>query len=197
MRDAIYDLGRSDEGDIKIGDTFESLLRVGTQRGVRNSPEIILMTRAFVILESLTSSLSPHYNWVESFRREVTRMTAQRYSSEGLKSRTIHTARELERLAFDGPGDARRVFRRVAEGDLGRLEFPALETVGGSVIRAIGRLASVIGAGALVVGGALLATATSPGTAWHHPLGENIFIVGLVAMFVILIVSFVADRTRR
>jgi ubiquinone biosynthesis protein len=195
MRDAIYDLGRSDEGDIKIGDTFESLLRVGTRRGVRNSPEIILMTRAFVILESLTSSLSPDHNWVESFRLEVSRMTAQRYSFEGLKRRTIHSARELERLAFDAPGDARRLFRRVSEGDLGRVESPSLEALGGRVIRTIGRLTSVIGAGALVIGGAMLSTA--PGTGWHHPLGEDVFIFGLLSMSVILIATIFSSRTQR
>ena len=37
----------------------------------------------------------------------------------GLVEQTQASMRELERLIFDTPGDARRVLRRFAEGDLG------------------------------------------------------------------------------
>lgn len=195
MRGAIYEINRSGQGDIKIGDTFESLLRVGTRRGVRNSPEIILMTRAFVILESLTSNLAPGHNWVESFREEIAALASQKYSFEGTKRRALHAVRELERFAYEGPGDVRRVFRRIAEGELGKVEFPSVDALGGQVIRTFQRLASIIGAGALVVGGSQLAAAQ--GSGWHHVFGERTFIVGLIAMAVILINTFLSNHTAR
>jgi hypothetical protein len=63
-------------------------------------------------------------------------------------------ARELERLINDAPGDTRRILRRIAEGNLGRL--PSLEALGGRLSRNLGRLAGAIAFAALVIGGSML-----------------------------------------
>jgi ubiquinone biosynthesis protein len=74
----------------------------------------------------------------------------------------------------------RRVLRRIAEGDLGRL--PGLEALGARLSRNITRLASAISFGALVIGGSMLLL--TPMGGWHHILGETMIVGGVVGMLV-------------
>ena len=94
-----------------------------------------------------------------SFREEIARLTAQHFSVERINEKTTKLARELERLINDAPGDTRRVLRRIAEGNLGRLQAPAIEALGGRIGRNVERLTGAIAAASLVIGGAMLATA--------------------------------------
>src|SRR5450756_2266290 len=94
--------------------------------------------------------LSPDHDYMESFRKEISRLTAQHFSLERIEEKTTKLARELERLTDDGPGDVRRVLRHIAQGDLGRIQAPALEALGVRVSHDLGRLSSAIAFGALV-----------------------------------------------
>jgi ubiquinone biosynthesis protein len=117
IRAALYEMRRSDSASASIGGAFEALLRAGTRNGVRNPAEFLLLARTFVILESMSRQLAPDHDYMESFREETARLTAQHFSPKRIKEKTAKLARELERLAGDGPGDTRRVLRRFAEGD--------------------------------------------------------------------------------
>ena len=114
--------------------------------------------------------LDPHHNYMESFREEISRLTAQHFSLARIKEKTTKLARELERLISDAPGDTRRILRRIAEGNLGRLQAPGLEALGGRVSRNLERLTGAIAFAALVIGGSMLVMAPMGG--WHHILGE-------------------------
>ena len=57
MKAALYDIRRTNLADVSIGDAFDSLMRAGSRNGVHNPAEFVLLTRAFVILESMTRSL--------------------------------------------------------------------------------------------------------------------------------------------
>ena len=65
---------------------------------------------------------------MKSFREEISRLIAKHFSPAQVKEKSTKLARELERLLFDAPGDTRRVLRRIADGNLGRL--PGLEALG-------------------------------------------------------------------
>ena len=80
----------------------------------------------------------------------------------------------------DAPGDTRRILRRIAEGNLGRL--PSLEALGGRLSRNLGRLAGAIAVAALVIGGSMLLI--SPAGHWHDTLGVIILVSGLVGMLI-------------
>ena len=178
IKATLYEINRSNLEDVSIGDAFESLIRAGTRNGVHNPPEFFLLTRAFVILEALIRQLAPEHNYMESFREEISRLTMQHFSPTRIKDKTISLAREIERLVEDAPGDTRRVLKRIAEGNLGRL--PGLEALGSRFSRNIERLTSALAFAALVVSGSLLLL--TPIGGWHHTLGEAMIIGGVVGM---------------
>jgi len=180
MKAALYEIRRSNLSDVSIGDAFDSLMSAGSRNGVHNPPEFLLLTRAFVILESMVGQLAPDHNYMHSFREEIKRLTALHFAPERIKTKTTQLARDMERLFSDAPGDTRRILRRIAEGDLGRL--PGLEALGARLSRNITRLASAIAFAALVIGGSMLLL--TPMGGWHHILGETMIVGGVVGMLV-------------
>ncbi len=194
IRAALYDINRSEDANVSIGDAFESLLRAGSRNGVHNPAEFLLLARTFVILESMSHQLAPDHDYMASFREEISRLTAQHFSLDRIAGKTTKLARELERLTDDGPGDTRRVLRRIAEGDLGRVQAPAVEVLGARISNDLGRLSGAIASGALVIGGSLLILA---GPGWHHVLGEVMVVVGFAGMILIPVGGWLRARARR
>jgi ubiquinone biosynthesis protein len=180
IKATLYEVGKSDLANVSIGDAFESLLHAGTRNRVHNPGEFFLLTRAFVLLESLVSLLAPDHNYMESFREEISRLTAKHFSLGRIRQKTTKLMRELERLIEDAPGDTRRILRRIAEGNLGRL--PSLEALGGRLSRNLGRLTGAIAFAALVIGGSMLLM--TPMSSWHDILGEAMLISGIVGMLI-------------
>jgi ubiquinone biosynthesis protein len=180
IKATLYEVGKSDLANVSIGDAFESLLHAGTRNGVHNPGEFFLLTRAFVLLESLVSLLAPDHNYMESFREEISRLTAKHFSLGRIKQKTTKLMREMERLIEDAPGDTRRILRRIAEGNLGR--FPSLEALGGRLSRNLGRLAGAIAFAALVIGGSMLLM--TPMSGWQDILGKAMLISGIVGMLI-------------
>jgi len=191
----LYEMHRAELAEISIGDTFDSLLRAGSRNGVHNPSEFVLLTRAFVILELMTNELAPNHNYMESFREEISRLTIQHFSPARIKEKTIKFAREMERLTNDAPADTRRILRHIAEGNLGRVQSPALEALGGRLSRNLERLTRAIAFAALVIGGSMLLM--TPMAGWHDILGAAMIISGVAGMLITQIATWFRDRRRR
>lgn len=194
IKAALYEIHQGDLADVSIGNALDALLRAGSRNGVHNPGEFVLLTRAFVILESMVRELAPDHNYMNSFREEISRLTAQHFSLGQVKEKTTKLVRELERLINDAPGDTRRILRRIADGNLGRVQAPALEDLANRISRNLQLLAGAIAAAALVVGGSLLLFAQMGG--WHHILGEAMVISGFVVMLIIRIGGWLRNRGR-
>ena len=190
IKAALYEIRRANLEEVSIGNAFESLLRAGSRNGVHNPGEFVLLTRAFVILESMIRQLAPGHNYMESFREETARLSAQYFSPARVKEKSTKLAREVQRLIMDAPGDTRRILRRIAEGDLGRL--PALEALGARFSRNLERLASALAFAALVISGSLLLL--TPMDGWHHVLGEAMIISGIAGMLMVAIGAWRRDH---
>jgi ubiquinone biosynthesis protein len=193
IKSALYEIHRRDLAEVSIGDAFNSLLRAGSRNGVHNPGEFFLLTRAFVILESLIGQLAPDFNYMESFREEITRLTGQHFSISRIKENTTTLVRELERLIIDAPGDTRRILRRISEGNLGRVQAPALEGLGSRFNNNMERLAGAMISCSLMVAGALLVVAPRDG-GWHHTLGQTMIIVGIFGIFTKFIGEWLRKR---
>ncbi len=195
IKAVLYEIHRNDLAKISIGDAFNSLLRAGSRNGVHNPGEFFLLTRAFVILESMIRQLDPHHNYMDSFRDEISRLTAKHFSAERIKEKTTKFVRELERLLIDAPSDTRRILRRVAEGNIGRMQVPAVEALGGSISRNLKRLTDAIAAAALLIGGSMLVNAQHD-TSWLHYLGKAMIGAGVVATLLVGIAALRRDQGR-
>ncbi len=192
MKAVLYDMHSGDMEAVSIGDAFDSMMRAGSRNGVHNPPEFVLLTRTFVILESLIRQLAPEHNYMKSFREEISRLTKQHLSPQRIKEKTIKLAREMERLIIDAPGDTRLILRRIAEGNLGRVQAPALEKLAGGLTHNIKLLAGAIALAALVISGTMLLY--SPMGGWHHLLGVSMIIIGILGILIGRISSWFRDR---
>ena len=196
IKAVLREIHRSDLAVVSIGDTFGMLLRAGSRHGVHNPSEFFLLTRTFIILESLIRELDPQHSYMESFREEISRLTAQHFSMTRIKDKTSKLARELERLVIDAPGDTRRILRRVAEGNLGRVHAPSVEALGGRISRNLERLTGAIAFGSLIVGGSMLLMPPMM-AGWPYTLGEAMIVSGIAGMIFMLIGALLRDRGRR
>ncbi len=194
IKSVLYEIHRSDLANVSIGKSFDSLLRAGSRHGVHNPGEFFLLTRTFVILESMISTLDPKHDYLGAFREEITRLTKQHFSLEHMKEKTVKLGHEIDRLVSDGPGDLRQILRRLAEGNLGRVQAPAVEALGGRVSRNLERLTTAIAAAALVIGGALLVEGRHEG--WYHDLGEAMVFCGITAMVIVFVGILRGDQGR-
>ena len=193
MKAALYEVRQTNMAQVSIGDALDSLMTAGTRNGVHNPAEFVLLTRVFVILESMIGRLDPQHDYITSFGGEIDRLTEQHFAARRIKDKSTQIARDMERLIIDAPGDTRRVLRRFAEGDLGRL--PGLEALGARASRNLERLAKAIAYAALVISGSLLLL--TPVRDWHHLLGEAMIISGIVGMLVTGIGAMRRDHGRR
>ncbi|MFZ2948188.1 MAG: AarF/UbiB family protein [Desulfuromonadaceae bacterium] len=191
----LYEIHRSDLAEVSIGDSFDSLLRAGSRHGVHNPPEFFLLTRTFVILESMIRQLDPDHDYLKSFREEISRLTEKHFSMERIKEKTGKLAREMERLVSDAPGDTRRALRRISEGNLGRLQAPAVEALGGRISRNLERLTGAIASAGLVIGGAMLTSAPLD-AGWHHIVGQVMVTAGVIGTILVFIGVLRQDRGR-
>ena len=196
IKAVLHEIHRSDLADVSIGDTFEMLLRAGSRHGVHNPSEFFLLTRAFVILESMIRQLDPQHNYMESFREEISRLTEQHFSLDRIKDKTGRLAREVERLITEAPGDTRRILRRIAEGNLGRVQAPSLEALGGKVTRDLGRLHDAIISAALMIAGSLLVIAPRD-AGWHHGIGQLMVAAGIMGTIYLFIKGLRSHPGRR
>lgn len=194
IKAVLYEIHRNDLAEVSIGDSFDSLMRAGSRHGVHNPGEFFLLTRTFIILESMIRQLDPEHDYLKSFREEISRLTAQHFSMERIKEKTSKFAREMERFLFDAPGDTRRVLRRIAEGNLGRLQAPSVEALGGRVSRILERLIGAIVNASLVIGGSMLILAQDTG--WFNLLGKIMILAGIIGTFLIFSTALRQDRGR-
>jgi len=96
-------------------------------------------------------------------------------------------------LITEGPGDTRRILRRIAEGNLGRI--PGLEAVGRRFNRNLERLTGAIAFAALVIGGSMLLM--TPMGGWHDTSGQMMIISGFVGIIIIYIRALRRDPDQR
>jgi ubiquinone biosynthesis protein len=196
IKAVLYEIHRSNLADVSIGDAFTLILRAGSRHNVHNPGEFFHLTRAFVIMEAMIRQLDPGFDYIGAFREQISRLTAQNFSLERIKEKAGKFAFELERLMIEAPGDTRRILRHLAEGNLGQVQAPAMEDLGGRATRYLGRLPGAIVSAALMVAGALLVAAPRD-AGWHHNAGETMVTAGIFSTIIISINAMRRNRGRR
>ena len=176
--------------EISVGDALESLLRVGSGHRVQNPGALLLLTRAFFIAESVLRRLDPDLNVVEVFRRQLGDIAARRYDPGRVAARVVRAGRQMEQLLATAPNDLRRLLRRAADGELGRVYTPGLERLGIRLSRGIERLAGAVASAGLLVAGSMVLDMGG----WRRVLGQALLAIGILGS---LAVAVGAWRTSR
>ena len=167
--------------EVSVGDALESLLRVGSSYRVQNPGALLLLTRAFLIAESVLRRLDPDLNVVEVFRRQLGDIAVSRYEPGRLAARALRAGRQLDQLLATAPGDLRRLLRRMADGDVGRVHTPGLERLGARLARGLQRLAGAVASAGLLVAGSMV----MDGGGWRRFLGQALLASGILGSVVI------------
>jgi len=79
IKATLYEVGKSDLRMFQSGCVRVAAACRKPER-VHNPSEFFLLTRAFVLLESLVSVLAPDHKYMESFREEISRLIAKHFS---------------------------------------------------------------------------------------------------------------------
>lgn len=195
IKAVLQEIHSNDLSEVSIGEAFDSLLRAGSRNGVHNPPEFFLLTRAFVILEAMIRQLDPKHNYMASFREQISRLAEQHFSLERIKEKTGKFAREVERLVISAPDDTRRILQRIADGNLGRFQAPAIEALGGRVSRNLERLTiGIASAGLLISGSMMIVTSLNGG--FYHEIGEFLLCAGVLGTIIVWLGAFRRDHGR-
>ncbi|MEO6755210.1 MAG: AarF/UbiB family protein [Chthoniobacteraceae bacterium] len=188
----LRDMKARAEAQISIGDALTSLLRAGSRHGVRSPRDFFLLTRAFVITESLLSQLDPQFNFTKALREEMIRANEQRRTPARLLKTWSKVFQDVERLANDAPIDTHRILRRIAEGDLGRLRVPEMEHKIRNISRDLERLTGGVVVAALIIGGSMLEMVSRGG--WLGFIGRAMLSIGLIGALIIAIGAWLRFR---
>lgn len=176
--------------EVSVGDALQRLLRIGSRHRVRNPGSILLLTRAFLLLEGVLRRLDPALNVVEVFGTELGAITAGRYTSARVAERAKRTLREVELLVASAPRDLRRLLRRLGDGDLGRVQVPRIEGLAERLSRDVERLTGAVASAALLVAGSM--TAGTGG--WRGTLGTALIIGGIVGCLAVALGAWYRSR---
>lgn len=176
--------------EVSVGDALQRLLRIGSRHRVRNPGSILLLTRAFLIAESVLRRLDPGLNVVEVFASELGAITAGRYAPARLAARAGRTLRELDLLTATAPNDLRRLLRRAGDGDLGRVHAPGLERLAERLSRDVERLAGAVASAALLVAGSMVVGMAG----WRGVLGTALLIGGILGSLGVALGAWYTSR---
>lgn len=176
--------------EVSVGDALQRLLRIGSRHRVRNPGSILLLTRAFLIVEGVLRRLDPDLNVVEVFGIELGAITAGRYTPARLAERAKRALRELELLVTSGPSDLRRLLRRVGDGDLGRVHAPGIEGLAKRLSRDVERLTGAVASAALLVAGSMIAGMEG----WRGTLGTALIIAGILGSLAVALGAWYRSR---
>jgi ubiquinone biosynthesis protein len=176
LGELLRDVRQRPVAEVSVGDALQRLLRIGSRHRVRNPGSILLLTRAFLIVEGVLRRLDPGLNVVEVFGTELGAITAGRFTPAHLAERAKRAARELELLLASGPSDLRRLLRRVGDGDLGRVRAPGVESLAERLSRDVERLTGAVASAALLVAGSMIAGMGG----WRGTLGTALIIAGIL-----------------
>ena len=166
---------------ISVADTLEAFLRIAARHEVRSPGSMLLLTRAFFIVEALLRRIDPQANIIAIFQAEIGRITARRFAPDRLLAAARALSFEIERVVEEAPADVRRILRRFADGEMGQVSSPELHAVGQRASRAVERLTGGVLVAAALVAGALLAGLDG----WHHSLGVALVILGIPGALVV------------
>lgn len=159
-----------------LGDALGVLLRASAEHRVRSPGVLLLLSRAFLVTEAVLKQLDPRLSVFEVFQAEIPRLAAARLRPDRLAAGARRFLLDVEAMGVEFPADLRRIMRRLAAGEVGRVELPGVDKLGRRASRDLERLTGGIASGALLVAGSLLATI--PG--WHRTAGDVLVVFGLL-----------------
>ena len=130
---------------------------------IRIPPNLLLLLKAFVIIEGVGLMLDPSYNIIKNIEPFASKLIAQQYNPKKLGQNMLKSLNELTELSTTIPDDTRTIIKKLKEGKL-HIEFEhvGLEQLYKKMEITSTRISFTLVTVALILGSSLLVIADVP-----------------------------------
>jgi ubiquinone biosynthesis protein len=164
---------------IKLKRVFRQALYLVEKHRLKIQPELFLLGKALVSIESTGSSLDPDFNVVEQTQPFIKEIILKKFSPHTIAHKLKKSLFEFFALFQEFPEEIRNIFSLLKSGEMKvKFEHRGLEPFIAKLDQVSNRLAFAIIAAALIIGSGLIVLSQTP------PLIFGIPVIGLVGFLV-------------
>ena len=164
---------------IELKRVFRQALYLIEKHHLKIQPELFLLGKALVSIESIGSSLDPDFNAVEQTQPFIKEFILKKFSPHAIANKLKKSLFDFFALFQEFPEEIRNIFSLLKSGEM-KLKFDhrGLEPFIAKMDQVSNRLAFSIIAAALIIGSALIVLSQTP------PLIFGVPVIGLVGFLV-------------
>lgn len=156
---------------IKLGESLAELLELSTRYRVRIPPELSLMVKMLMTVESLVVQLDPQLSIVDIAEPYGRKVMMKRYSPRHIAENTIGMALDYGRLFKQFPRDFENILRLINDGQLKvNMEHSNLNRLSSKLDIMSNRLSVAIIIASIIIGTSLIMEKTNSGFFSRIPL---------------------------
>ncbi len=164
---------------IKLKRIFRQALYLIEKHRLKIQPELFLLGKALVSIESIGSSLDPDFNAVEQTQPFIKEIILKKFRPHAIAHKLKKSLFEFFALFQEFPEEIRNIFSLLKSGEMKiKFEHRGLEPFIAKLDQVSNRLAFAIIAAALIIGSGLIVLSQTP------PLIFGIPVIGLVGFLV-------------
>lgn len=166
---------------IKLGESLAELLELSTRYQVRVPPELSLMVKMLMTIESLVVQLDPQLSIVDIAEPYGRKVMMKRYSPHHMGTGILNLAMDYGRIFKQLPHDLESILRQMNEGELKvNLQHNNLNRITARLDIMSNRLSVAIIVASIIIGSALILDKSQSGFINRVPLVEIGFITAVV-----------------
>ena len=166
---------------IKLGESLAELLELSTRYRVRIPPELSLMVKMLMTIESLVVQLDPQLSIVDIAEPYGRKVMMKRYSPKHIAENTAGMALDYGRLIKQFPRDVENILRIISDGQLKvNMEHSNLNRLSSKLDIMSNRLSVAIIIASIIIGTALIMEKTNSGFFGKIPLVDIGFTIAMI-----------------
>jgi len=166
---------------IKLGESLAELLELSTRYQVRVPPELSLMVKMLMTVESLVSQLDPELSIVDIAEPYGRKVMLKRYSPKHMGENLLSMTLDYGRVVKQFPRDFENILRLLSDGELKlNMQHSNLDRLTSRLDIISNRLSISIIVGSIIIGSALIMEKTNSGFISRIPLVDIGFLTALI-----------------
>lgn len=186
--DLIRDIARLEQkyyglpmAQIKLGESLSELLEISTRYQVRIPPELSLLAKMLMTVESIIVQLDPTLSIVDIAEPYGRRLMMRRYSPRQLSKKSLDVALDYARLVQKMPHQTDNLMRLLNEGEFSvKMEHLNLKPIASRIEMLSNRLSVAIILAAIIIGSALAMDRSGTNLINRIPLVEIGFSIAVI-----------------
>ena len=144
-------------GEIDFGKILESLMILMSENNLRLKPNMFMMLKGLISLESLATQLDPDMNIIEMSKPYVKEIQLERFKLKNIFFNGIDCITDIARLVNELPADIRILIKKAKLGKMKfELEYIGLEQFRKSIVKSSNRVVMAIIIAALLISHSLI-----------------------------------------